>query len=92
VIQIESTRIEHAADKRHAIAPATAHTLRFDTVPAGRGNASLLLQIARLELMPNGKNEHDVIGRQPSVFRNVGMAAAREHELGQPVERRSVPM
>jgi hypothetical protein len=57
----------------------------FDTVPAGRKNASLLLQIARLELMPNRQNEHDVIGREPSVFRNVAMAAAREHELPSPV-------
>jgi hypothetical protein len=35
--------------------------------------------------MPNRQNEHDVIGREPSVFRNVAMAAAREHELPSPV-------
>jgi hypothetical protein len=50
-----------------------------------RGNASLLLPIARFELIPNCQNEHDVLGREPSVFRYVAMAAAREHEFPSPV-------
>jgi hypothetical protein len=49
--------------------------------PASREDASLLLQVAHLELMPNRQNKHDVIGPEPSVFRNVAIAAAREHEL-----------
>ena len=39
--------------------------------------------------MPNGENQHDLIGRQPTIFGNVAVAAARKNQLAAPLFSRA---
>ena len=34
--------------------------------------------VSRLELMPDGQDQHDVFGRKPAVLRDISVTAARE--------------
>ena len=44
-------------------------------------SGGLLTSVSRLELMSNSKNKNDVFGREPTVLRDITVAAARENEF-----------
>jgi len=41
----------------------------------------LLASVSRLKLVANGKDQNDIFGRQPAVFRDISVATAREDEF-----------
>lgn len=41
----------------------------------------LLARVSRLELMSDGKDQDDVFGGKPPVFRDMSVTAAREYEF-----------
>jgi hypothetical protein len=42
---------------------------------------TLFLSVPRLQLMSNRKNQHDIFGGDPTIFRNVAEPAARQYQL-----------
>jgi len=52
----------------------------FDRVRS-RATRLLLFGVARFALMPDRQNQHDVLGRQPAILRDVTVLAARQHEF-----------
>jgi hypothetical protein len=46
---------------------------------------TLFLSIPRLQLMSNRKNQHDIFGGNPTIFRDVAEPAARQYQLTPPV-------
>jgi hypothetical protein len=43
--------------------------------------SGLLASVSRLKLVPNGKDQDDVFGGEPTVFRNISVPASREDEF-----------
>jgi len=60
-----------------------------------RASRLLLFRVARFALMPDRQNQHDVLGRQPAILRDITVLAARQDELppaifGCPTQQRVV--
>jgi len=57
----------------------------------GRKNMARLpfFSVARLALMPDRQDQHDVLGRQPAILRDIAVLAARQNELAPTILRHS---
>ena len=66
------------ADRRLTGNSATGTTSRPSTAYAARATRLLFFRVARLALMPDRQNQHDVFGRQPATLRDIGVVAARQ--------------
>jgi len=50
--------------------------------------SGLLARVTRLELMSDGKDQNDVFGGKPTVFRDISVTASREDEFPAAILRR----